>query len=504
MSLRQYINNLFTDNSKFFNHLAFILLATGCFVRLHFYFDHKDLWLDELFLARSILEMHISEFFTKTFVNNQSAPLGFMLISKLIHGYHLNVYNLYLLPICSSLILLFASYKFIKYSFNLKHAIVYMSLFVLNYSLIYYSTELKPYIVDALVSILLLYYFIKHQEILTKELTWKFIALLCILSLLTSTLPMTLCGVACAILYRLGSIKNTLCYIKVNFIKIFTFISFYLLYYLTHLTKISELIMRQYWELSFFPLDFNQMMPWIKNVFLPVFGRTIYIPPIIHSYYGEYYLPGILFVVFFLYGSYILFNKHKELFFCTFIPLIAAVVLSALHMYPLGHVGLRGTRLVLFLYPLLLIPISTALMHLFNLLKQKTLQNILLCILVLFTLHSNINYLKRPHESQQVDKIITHLYENYTEGTKLVVYEFATDAFKVYSQGKSLNYATLDSKKDIIECASTILPTTNKIMFLFSHYDLQLTNTLADYAKNMNFEVIRIKDIGAELIILIK
>ena len=138
------------------NIVTVLILLAGSLLRLRQYLTGRSLWLDEAMLALNIVNRDFGELF-QPLGYDQGAPIGFMLVEKtfnLIFGR--NEFSLRLFPFLIGLASLWMFYLLLKRTASGAGFWVALALFAFNPRLIYYSSEVKQYIVDVTVTIALL------------------------------------------------------------------------------------------------------------------------------------------------------------------------------------------------------------------------------------------------------------------------------------------------------------------------------------------------------------
>jgi hypothetical protein len=138
------------------NILTGLILLAGATLRLRQYLTGRSLWLDEAMLALNIVNRNYSQLF-QPLDYDQGAPIGFMLVEKtfnLIFGR--SEFSLRLFPLLIGLASLWLFYLLLKRSASGPGFWVALTLFAFNPRLIYYSSEVKQYIADVAVMIILL------------------------------------------------------------------------------------------------------------------------------------------------------------------------------------------------------------------------------------------------------------------------------------------------------------------------------------------------------------
>src|SRR4026209_1245829 len=138
------------------NILTGLILVAGVLLRLRQYVTGRSLWLDEAMLCLNIVNRNYGEL-SQPLDYDQGAPIAFMLVEKtfnLIFGR--NEFSLRLFPLLIGLASLWMFYLLLKRSALGTGFWVALTLFAFNPRLIYYSSEVKQYIVDVAVMIALL------------------------------------------------------------------------------------------------------------------------------------------------------------------------------------------------------------------------------------------------------------------------------------------------------------------------------------------------------------
>jgi hypothetical protein len=127
--------------------LVWLLVAAGAILRVRQYLANRSLWLDESFLAINLIEHPLEKLFGPLQFN-QAAPAGFLVVEKAALLAGKSEYVLRAFPLICGLATL---PLFVGLARRLLAPVVVpvaVLLFALCGSLIYYSSELKPYIVD--------------------------------------------------------------------------------------------------------------------------------------------------------------------------------------------------------------------------------------------------------------------------------------------------------------------------------------------------------------------
>ncbi|TLD95881.1 hypothetical protein LS64_000505 [Helicobacter saguini] len=158
------------NSNRILTNAALLMLLIAVILRSFEYIFYRDLWLDEAALTYSMYDTPFRDLFFKPLTQGQAAPVGFLVLSKIIgYPFHYNEYSLYFLPFISGLFVLFLTYKIafldsIKSSFFTPFFIV---LVCGSYALLYYSTSFKQYECEAAAAFLLVYLFLANKSFKT-------------------------------------------------------------------------------------------------------------------------------------------------------------------------------------------------------------------------------------------------------------------------------------------------------------------------------------------------
>jgi len=319
---------------KKFNISKIILLLIfllAVFLRAKVYFANSSLWLDECSLAVNILH---NKFFG-LLEYRQSAPVGFLLLTKLatlILG--ISEATLRFLPFLASILSVVGFYYLSSIFLKKNYSIVFANfLFAVNYYLIYYSQELKPYSSDVLVSILLLLFASKlnFQKISTKQL-WTLGLVACAAFFVSFTSIFVSAGI-----FILFLLKNPREYKKL--LALFGSFGLVLLgYYAFNVSgNMDYLSNYSLWQQGFISLNFSN--------FLGVVVGNI-------NYFFEPNKFVLFALILLISGIIVTFKESKENTLLLTFPILVLIVASYLHIYPFQQ------RIVLFLIPILLLLIS--------------------------------------------------------------------------------------------------------------------------------------------------
>lgn len=326
---------------------------------LAFHSNYWDLNPDE---CHSISDLHFlthKEIFNTFTQGANFFPLYKMLL-KIIYDFSgYENFILYKIPsfaagICS----LFMFYKLSFRFFDNKYiSLIAYIIFSLNYEIIYYSTQIKPYESDVLFSLIIIYGFVKLQETDFKSALnnkYKFLTIFFLLSFFVCfmsyfSIPVSIVFHSCMFFAIIKAIakrdKNRL----ISYICFETAIlSFNLYEYYSYVKlMVTDNGLNEMWKGDWFhfaPKSFEAL----NAVFNFVFFNFVWFDADTEKHFSNNFLIGVT-VLYFLAAILSLKGKHK--FFAT-APFLTTLLLSFLGIYPFCN------RLIVFLIPsFILIPL---------------------------------------------------------------------------------------------------------------------------------------------------
>ena len=313
---------------------ALILLA-GFLLRLRQYLTGRSLWLDEAMLALNIVNRNFGDLF-QPLDYDQGAPIGFMLVEKtfsLIFGR--NEFSLRLFPFLIGLASLWLFYLLLKRSTSGAGFWVALTLFAFNPRLIYYSSEVKQYILDVAVTIGLLLVTMP----LFQQASRKAFAILTFAGLLALWFShpalFVLAGIGLALFISYFQQRD---FLNLRFtigMGILWLVNLAFLYSLTLSDLRNNSYMHAYWQGAFAPMPLRSDWSW----YLTAFQKNM------DAQFGISYAIGLIFILM-LAGWGVLFTQ-KRAFAITLAGIVFFTLLaSSLGLYPVLE------RMGLFLVPI--------------------------------------------------------------------------------------------------------------------------------------------------------
>ncbi|HKP15997.1 MAG TPA: glycosyltransferase family 39 protein [Gemmatimonadaceae bacterium] len=167
--------------------MSIVLLGIGVMLRLRQYVDRRSLWLDEIWVALNIVERDFLGL-ARPLDYAQSAPVGFLWMERIavvLGG--VNELALRVVPFLAGCALLVALWSLARRLLDVRYAALCLAFAALSPILIYYSNEVKPYIVDAMVAVVLTWLALDVLEAPDSPRAWRRLAGGGVIGILLST-----------------------------------------------------------------------------------------------------------------------------------------------------------------------------------------------------------------------------------------------------------------------------------------------------------------------------
>ena len=412
-------------------YLQFVLLLTivGIGIRIYQFASLRSLWLDEAMLARNIIDRSMLDLLFQPLDYNQGAPLLFLFIEKLFtYIFGRNDIALRLFPFVCGVLIIPLSIHIATKIFGKVAGGVTGILIISNSQLIYYSSEVKQYSVDAFIILFVICCFINwfERKLSTKNY-WE-ILIVGIISSILSHPNLFIFGGFAIVLWIKTLIEIRKTGRKQDFYKLsgvlFTWGVLYGgLYLLTLNDLASNNHLINYWSNGFMPMPPWENLDWFRS--LPSeFTRSLL--------NGQYKTHRV-FLVLTILGAILLWKKNKNFSFSVIIIGIGMLIASAMRLYPLEG------RMLIFSIPLVVLFISGGIQAFYNLLVDYQViawtLSALLCVFVTYGSFSYMNNFVRNPEmrlKEEVKPLIEILEDERQENEALYVYYVTAHAYQYY------------------------------------------------------------------------
>lgn len=453
--------------TQIFFCMTFAIFCIATLARIYLYIFHKDLWLDEAALAVGIYNADFLDIIHGRLDFHQSAPLFFVLFIKILALLGLyNEYALYIIPLSASIITFILTYKQSQHISN-DNILPFFCISILSFSYcsLYYSTEFKQYSIEMLITAVLNYAFLTNTFSLSKL---KYI--FCVIPLFSTSSIFIICSIFTTdIIINSKSLKQAINKIKNNSRYYILIFSFWLLYYAVYLCTPKD-FMFSYWKNSFIPFNPFEWPAFFKNIAAPVWlgltGEAIL--KVSHFYSGIILFSTVL-------GLLLLKMEHNKIFIY-FLSQFLIIFIAAFKFYPLGHSGVIGARLMLFLLPSIVMCAAYTPYKIAMLFIKKDFYPAIKYLCILFSIViilQNIIWAKNGVAHQQTSNLITTINSEITKKDALYIFQMSIPAYEYYSilNKKYNNYSILKRDKSLEkDYAGEIADNKKKLFILFSHH----------------------------------
>ncbi len=360
--------------------------------------------------------------------DNQGAPLFFLWIQKgMVSIFGPSEYVLRFFPLMCGIISIFTFWFITSKYLNRRATFFALLLFSISDLLIKFSSEVKQYSCDVFVGIsaVIILFFLRKHEHLGYALAIVYGLLGVILIWLSYSAIFFFASIGIVFAYDIYSKGDN---DKAKFLAIIgsLWIISFLLFYTTSLTNLtSNQYLLDYWRNGFPPSLSKPLsvLEWTISALLGIFEN-----PGGLSAFG---LGAFLYVI----GSVSLYRRDKVFYLGLVLPLLLTLFASFLSKYPFSN------RLILFMLPLLLLPIGEGIEQVVKLLNKSQFRlAIPVFIIILFfqPLIGMKEYLEEPKLKEEIKPIIEHVHDNWQEGDVIYVYYGAYKPFKYYQKKFSI------------------------------------------------------------------
>jgi len=400
-----------------------LLFLIGMGLRLRQYLTGRSLWIDEAMLALNIVNRDIMSLF-KPLDYDQGAPLGFLLVEKIFNLLlGRNEYALRLFPLIVGVLSIGAFYLLLK-RLLLNNAAVFtaLALFVLNPRLIYYSSEVKQYILDVFVTIALFLFAVPLLEMRAGKKDFIYLAAAGFLALWFSHPALFVLagiGITLVILYIQRRDHMGLRYLVG--IGLFWVATITLLYLLILKDIQQNAYMREYWQGAFLPVPPWSNLGWFSQVLNENIGLQFGIPHAV-------YLVFLLMLV----GWFVLWKNQRSYAMVMGFIILFTLIASSLQLYPVLE------RMILFTLPIGLVLIGKSIELLYSTLPKRGSVHLLITAiiagyLIYGPLATSVGYFLQPRYYEHMRPAMENLQASWKAGDTLFVSNGAVPAFEYYA-----------------------------------------------------------------------
>jgi hypothetical protein len=445
-------NKGFLFEKRSWNKLLITFFVIGFAIRLFHLCYNRSLWIDEIYLSTSLVKMNFKELLSEPLYYQQKAPLGFLLLVKLlINLFGSKEYILRIIPFVSGVLAMFLFIPVSKYFLKGLSSILAIGILCLAPAIIYHSVEIKQYSTELLGSILSLYLLIRFKESaeIKNKLVWGLFGAILLWFSYSSIFILAGISIGLSLHYLLKK-EWRLFFINVIPFTIWL-ISFALNYILfTHKHAESQWIV--YWfkaydnfmpfppksitDLKWFAVNLYRMMDyplgliWNFNSAGSTNSNIILKMP---------FIPIILFFV----GCLAILLKNRKFSFILLPPVILMFIASGLQLYPLTE------RFWLFISPIFIIFICYGFDLISEKIRFKSVSIILFILLITGPFIQAFSSIVHPenffvHKKSFQREALMYVNNNFKANDAVYIYWNDMPGYNIYSSMYKLKYKAIE------------------------------------------------------------
>ena len=398
------------------------LILLGAILRLRQYLTGRSLWADEAMLALNIVNRSLLQFF-QPLDYDQGAPVGFLWIEKIVNLLlGRSEYALRLFPLLAGMASLWLFYLLLKRMTKGPGLLTALALFALNPRLVYYSSEVKQYIVDVLISISLMLLSFHLLDARPQKRDFLLLAVFGVIALWFSHPALFVLagiGMSLAIVYLHRREYFNLTHMLIAGVLWLLTIGFLYVFVLQSLRQ--DAYIQEYWQGAFLPFPPWNDLGWFPLSIWENIGVQFGIP------YATYFVFGMLLV-----GWAILWKRNQNYAMILGFIFVLTLIASALKLYPVYE------RMILFLIPLGLLLIGITVEAWYeSLRRQPTLSTLSTALLAGYLLYgplvTSASYFIQPKYYEHIRPAMGFLQASWRPGDAMYVSNGAVPAFEYYA-----------------------------------------------------------------------
>lgn len=458
--------------------LSSAIITLGVALRVIVYIANRDLWTDEVGLALNIYEREFTSLLSPLAYGQYAPPLFLWVIKflTLLFGYSEQAFRLY--PLITGIASLFIIHSIAKTI--LSQTISWYPVLLIATGIFYlrYSTELKQYMPDAFISLLLIFLALKTNTLkLNKKrfaAIWIMIGSIAIWQSMPSVFILAGIGLYYGTTYvRQRKLHDLL---QLTIISLVWLIQFLLYYFLVLTDDIQSDFLINFHDKYFLQLFSTSSNVWENN--------KLILETALSNAFGGSTFSLILNLLFLLFGWTIMIIKKDRLAFLLIFPVLTMFIASALGQYSLI------SRLTLFCMPLMLLSAAIGMDFLIKKRAPYINATIIIACFVAFVANQPQKVFSQPIVEENISAGLDYVADGGYTSEQLYIYTGAVNSYRYYTKvhPKKERYYTINSAHLITEATNfdkliTYLPSTSILLYTIP-FDSYYTKSI--FQKNAN------------------
>lgn len=413
-------------------------MAIGIALRLLRYLADRSLWLDEAYLANNILTFSWKDLLTKPLMHWQAAPVGFLLLQKLaVVCLGSSEYALRVVPLMAGIVSIPLFYAIIRRSLGPAAQVMAMLLFVTLDPLVYYSAEAKQYGIDVSIALALIWAAMRWME---QKQSWARLILLALLGgvgiFLSHPAVFVLASIGTVFLFRAGRagiLLRLLC-VGAGWIALFAINYLVFLRPLMHHAGLAA-----YWAADYMPYQWLAAIKWLGWEFYELyFGYSTMWLPLVETA-----------MIAMLIGIGWFYRANRSMLEILLLPLVLTLAAAIVHVYPFG------SRLVLFLVPMLVVFIGAGCAVIWESVTPsgRWVAALILATIFIPTAARDLYYIVFTQKREEIRPVMAYIRDHKQPGDSLYIFYISDVPFRYYENrfGLEQNRFGLDNMNTIVE-----------------------------------------------------
>jgi hypothetical protein len=393
------------------------IVLLGIILRLRQYLSNRSFWADEASLAVNIANRSFSGLLG-LLDYQQAAPIGFLFVEKtLITIFGNHDYVLRLFPLFAGVLSTYLIYRIAHDHFGIAGMFAVL-LFAISWGLIYYSSELKQYISDVMVAVLLI--FLAGNYLRANARGSDFLKL--------GIVGAVVIWISHPSVFILAAIGVALVYEKLFRAKHIPFpwifglgaawlASFGLEYFVSLRNIVTDGFLVEYWRKAYMP-----MPPWSDPGWFAKVYRS-FLDTGLHTHWAM----SVTFIVLVLVGACLAGRQIPGVMLV--LPALITLILSALQRYPFMH------RFLLFLLPFAMLLMAEGIRFIYSMLSGWSRE----LALAVIAIPISVSLWSRSHpgisltrHGADIGPVMRYVAENRHVEDTIYVYYGSAPAFDYY------------------------------------------------------------------------
>lgn len=436
--------------------VVWLLLGVGVFFRLFHFLDNRSLYVDEIFLATSLVKMNFLELTAPMLEYEQKAPLGFLWIERLmVLLFGTGEMALRLFPLICGIASLFLFLPVARYFLKPIGVVVAIGVLAAAPPLIYHAVEAKQYSTELFATIIALFLYIRFHEkmALHSLILWGLSGAVLLWFSFSSIFILAGMAFGVCLHYLLSKEWRHLFRYIISFSM--WLVSFGAVYFLfTH--KHGEAAWLLHWFkirhsfMPFPPSSLSDLTWFFQKAFSvlhhPLGLSWLDLSPSTHPVVRVIARMSLLHLAVLAVGFAALYRKDRKHFMVLVFPILLVLLASGLELYPFMD------RLIIFLAPVLIIMLALGCEKLSSFFFKSTKGRFILPVLLLLgplanATHQVINRdLFGDYKKSYQVETLSYIDERYQEGDAVYIYWNDLVGYRYYKDTRGFRFEAVEGE----------------------------------------------------------